>query len=404
MNRHELLKRYNQGERDFSGVDLSGENLSDLDLRDINLSGARLTRANLSRSNLSRSNLTYAKLSGNETFEIMMLLDVNLTYAKLENANLKNAVLIRVHLENADLRNINLANAIVRRSNLIKTTLIKANLEFSDLSFSNLTEANLTEANLTGSNLESANLSYTNLTNTNLRGANLTKSKLFQANLNSANLMRSNLKDTILINADLTGVNLTHTENFVTSIQSISDINKDIVTVFNQMLNFSSKFLSRLGILETQNLSSEDQTKLSLILPFINLLGYDLHDPLQVQTEYIADYQKKGQKDKVDYALLIDQTPVIFIEAKPANQNNLEDFDGQLKKYFVTNINVKIGIITNGIVYRFFTDSQHQNIMDDQPFFVFDFLNFTQKDVEFLQLFDRTIFDINIIKEKIKTN
>jgi hypothetical protein len=42
--------------------------------------------------------------------------------------------------------------------------------------------------------------------------------------------------------------------------------------------------------------------------------------------------------------------------------------------------------------------------MDDQRFFVFDFLNFTQEDVEFLRLFHRTIYDINIIKEKIKTN
>ncbi|MBW4636622.1 MAG: hypothetical protein KME05_00005 [Gloeocapsa sp. UFS-A4-WI-NPMV-4B04] len=51
----------------------------------------------------------------------------------------------------------------------------------------------------------------------------------------------------------------------------------------------------------------EEATKMALIVPFLNALGYDIYDPTEVMPEYVADFatKKAGQFEKVDYALAI---------------------------------------------------------------------------------------------------
>lgn len=51
----------------------------------------------------------------------------------------------------------------------------------------------------------------------------------------------------------------------------------------------------------TNNLKSEEATKMALIVPFIQTLGYDVFDPTEVEPECVADIMKKGEK--VDYAI-----------------------------------------------------------------------------------------------------
>jgi len=52
-------------------------------------------------------------------------------------------------------------------------------------------------------------------------------------------------------------------------------------------------------------LQTEEATKNALIMPFINILGYDIFDPTEVIPEFIADIGiKKGEK--VDYAIVKD--------------------------------------------------------------------------------------------------
>ncbi len=128
------------------------------------------------------------------------------------------------------------------------------------------------------------------------------------------------------------------------------------------------------------HISNEEMTKQSLIIPFILILGFDVYNPVEVRPEYGADFgMKKGEK--VDYALFKDNDPIMFIEAKSVNEN-LNNHDAQLSRYFNSTTNVKLAILTNGSEYRFFTDLNVNNVMDDAPFLIVDLLNLKESDIE----------------------
>jgi hypothetical protein len=144
----------------------------------------------------------------------------------------------------------------------------------------------------------------------------------------------------------------------------------------------------------SEQVVGEESTKQALILPFLSALGYDIWDPTEVMPEYISDAAKKkaGQFEKVDYAIAINETIVMLVEAKARGQKP-EAHDGQLSRYFTWTHSAKVSIITNGIEYRFFTDLRRENIMDDEPFFSFNVLEYGSKDLENLKFFHRDNFD-----------
>jgi hypothetical protein len=117
---------------------------------------------------------------------------------------------------------------------------------------------------------------------------------------------------------------------------------------------------------------TEESTKMYLVVPFLRVLGYDCSDPSDVHPEFTADYnEKKGEK--IDYAIMKNDEPVIFIECKSASTNlDGKKYGEQLSRYFATS-NVKIGILTNGTEYRFYSDTKKENRMDTDPFLVIDF-------------------------------
>jgi len=144
----------------------------------------------------------------------------------------------------------------------------------------------------------------------------------------------------------------------------------------------------------------EQAAKQQLILPFLNALGYDIWDPSEVIPESISDAATKknaGQKEKVDYAIAINGTIVMLVEAKARNEKP-EPHDGQLCRYFNAKLSAKVGICTNGVEYRFFTDLRNENIMDKEPFFIFSLFEYQPKDLESLKLFHRDNFDTLAIK------
>ena len=102
------------------------------------------------------------------------------------------------------------------------------------------------------------------------------------------------------------------------------------------------------------NISTEEATKTSMIMPFFQLLGYDVFNPLEFVPEYTADFGiKKGEK--VDYAIMDENNqPVILVEAKWCGEP-LDKHASQLFRYFSTTP-AKFGVLTNGIIYRFYTD------------------------------------------------
>ena len=114
------------------------------------------------------------------------------------------------------------------------------------------------------------------------------------------------------------------------------------------------------------SIQTEEATKTSMIMPFFQMLGYDVFNPLEFVPEYTADVGiKKGEK--VDYAIMDEeQNPLILIEAK-CHDEDLGKHGSQLFRYFGTT-SAKFGILTNGIIYRFYTDLESPNKMDDRPF------------------------------------
>lgn len=149
----------------------------------------------------------------------------------------------------------------------------------------------------------------------------------------------------------------------------------------------SSRFASRIDHLET-----EEATKNSLVLPFIEMLGYTIFDPTQVVPEFTADVGTK-KSEKVDYALMQDGKPIILIECKKYGSNLDNQEMSQLYRYFGAT-DVRFGILTDGIVYRFFSDFDQQNKMDHKPFFEFNMLNFNEAQIEQLKRFTKSSFDL----------
>lgn len=143
---------------------------------------------------------------------------------------------------------------------------------------------------------------------------------------------------------------------------------------------------------------TEEATKTALVLPFIRLvLGYDHTDPEEVVPEFTADVgTKKGEK--VDYAIMFDGKPVILMECKPAKTDLDKEHASQLYRYF-TATEAKFGILTNGIIYRFYTDIEEPNIMDKKPFFELDLRNVTEADQKELKQFTKSAFNLENILE-----
>ena len=143
------------------------------------------------------------------------------------------------------------------------------------------------------------------------------------------------------------------------------------------------------------SITTEEATKTSMIMPFFQLLGYDVFNPLEFVPEYTADVGIK-KKEKVDYAIMFDYKPLIFIECKSCNET-LDKHSSQLIRYFNSTVDAKFGILTNGIIYNFYTDLDAPNVMDQKPFLTIDLLNLKDRDIVELSRFKRDILDVNDI-------
>lgn len=143
------------------------------------------------------------------------------------------------------------------------------------------------------------------------------------------------------------------------------------------------------------HIQTEEATKNALIMPFIQVLGYDVFNPFEVTPEFIADIgTKKGEK--VDYAILQNGNPVILIECKHHSEK-LDPHSSQLFRYFITT-SAKFGLLTNGLVYRFYTDLVETNKMDEKPFFEFSITDIKDSEIIELRKFHKSYFDLeNII-------
>jgi hypothetical protein len=144
-----------------------------------------------------------------------------------------------------------------------------------------------------------------------------------------------------------------------------------------------------------QKLATEEAAKTTLVLPFLRALGYDIFDPDEVVPEFTCDVgTKKGEK--VDYGICVGGEIKMLVECKPANGDLSIKHASQLYRYFAAT-DARIALLTNGVLYRFFTDAEKPNMMDDRPFFTFDLDNYRKSDLRSLAAFQRTDFDLDRI-------
>lgn len=140
-----------------------------------------------------------------------------------------------------------------------------------------------------------------------------------------------------------------------------------------------------------EHCSTEETTKQALILPLLDILGFNPYDPTKVLAEFAADFPGVKATERVDYALYCNGQPVMFIEAKPYIAD-LTNHAPQLSRYFNSSLGVTIGAITNGREWRFFTDLINTNVMDEKPFLTIDFTKAHPEDLTQLAEFKHDNF------------
>lgn len=161
---------------------------------------------------------------------------------------------------------------------------------------------------------------------------------------------------------------------------------------FTERLNaLSNKIKQQIEVINT-----EEATKTAFVMPFIhNVLGYDVFDPSEVTPEFVCDVgTKKGEK--IDYAVLKNNDVQILIECKKIGEPLNINHASQLFRYFhVTN--ARISILTNGQTYKFFTDLDAPNKMDEKPFLEVDLLDIDENIIPELKKLTKSSFDLESI-------
>lgn len=158
----------------------------------------------------------------------------------------------------------------------------------------------------------------------------------------------------------------------------------------DQIRSLASRIVASKDMIQT-----EEATKNAMVMPLIQILGYNVFDPFEVTPELVADVgTKKGEK--VDYAILRNGKPIILFECKKSGGDLNISHASQLFRYFTTT-EARFGVLTNGLTYRFFTDLEQLNIMDDKPFFEFNLLDYKERDIEELRKFAKTSFNLEEI-------
>ena len=161
---------------------------------------------------------------------------------------------------------------------------------------------------------------------------------------------------------------------------------------FTERLNaLSTKIRQQIEVINT-----EEATKTAFVMPFIhNVLGYDVFDPSEVTPEFVCDIgTKKGEK--IDYAIMKNNDVQILIECKKIGEPLHINHASQLFRYFhVTN--ARISILTNGQIYRFYTDLDVPNKIDEKPFLEVDLLDIDENVIPELKKLTKSSFDLESI-------
>ena len=174
-------------------------------------------------------------------------------------------------------------------------------------------------------------------------------------------------------------------------IQSLEGMDLD-----DRLREVSGRIAKRLDSVKT-----EEATKTALVLPFItHVLGFNVFDPDEVVPEFTADVgTKKGEK--VDYAIVANGSPIMLFECKHYGVDLSKEPASQLYRYFSVTA-ARLGVLTDGVIYRFFSDIDEPNKMDQRPFLELNMLDAESIDADELKRFTKPAFDLDKILDTSK--
>lgn len=122
-------------------------------------------------------------------------------------------------------------------------------------------------------------------------------------------------------------------------------------------------------LIEASPQMDEENTKVRLVQPFLELLGWDFLST-EVELEYTVPMA--SGTTRVDYALLVGGSPVVFVEAKPVHSSLTESEVRQLKSYMRQELDVDWGILTNGTEFEVLTKNRERNGGEEVSVIQFD--------------------------------
>lgn len=167
-------------------------------------------------------------------------------------------------------------------------------------------------------------------------------------------------------------------------------VNKKILAVVKK--SFSKFDFSRLD----EKCGNEAQTRISLIEPLLEILGYSRHDDML--TEINAGWGKKNEK--ADLGLIVKgKKPEIIVECKKLGKKLTDKEGSQLNSYFSNTEGSKLGILTNGLEWRFYSEFDEKNKLHMNPFLEIDFSEIDDEKIEAFTQFHKNNIDIKQILE-----
>ncbi|MES2446829.1 MAG: type I restriction endonuclease [Bacteroidota bacterium] len=141
-------------------------------------------------------------------------------------------------------------------------------------------------------------------------------------------------------------------------------------------------------------INTEEATKNAFVMPFIQILGYDIFNPTEVIPEHICDIgTKKGEK--IDYVIKKNDEPILIFECKHWKEN-ADAHNSQLHRYYHVS-KARFGVLTNGTIYNFYTDLEKPNIMDEKPFLTIDIEDLKDSSIKILESFTKNEYHLETI-------
>jgi hypothetical protein len=134
--------------------------------------------------------------------------------------------------------------------------------------------------------------------------------------------------------------------------------------------------------------TNEAQTRQYMIEPMCETLGFSRADDKDMLTELNAGWGKNNKK--ADLGLIIKgNKPEIIIECKQYGKKLTEKNADQLNGYFASTEGSKIGVLTNGLEWRFYSEYRDKNILHPNPFLVIDFTEIDDTKIELFAQFHK---------------